>query len=310
MDRFTGKVVVITGAGRGIGRETALLMASEGARVVVNDLGGGPQGGGGDTAFAQQVVDEIQAAGGTAVAETSSVASMTGGKAVVECAMDTFGRLDFLINNAGIIRPRRITEMSEEDFDIVLNVNLKGYFATIRAGAEYLKRQGGAIVNMSSPSGLGHLGMANYSAAKEGVAGMSRSIARELGEHGVRCNSVRPIAQASAMAIPEVFETIAYQTQTLGIPPLSNQWLLPHGVEPHPLCVAAVLAWLCSPASENINGREVYICGGHVALMQEPEMVRSQFNPQGWSLDALCDPMISNALTYDVRNRYTGKKGD
>ena len=175
MDQFRDKVAVITGAGRGIGRETAQLLASQGVKVVVNDLGGGPQGGGADPAVAEAVVAEILAAGGTAVAETSSVTTMAGGKAVVECAMDHFGRLDFLINNAGIIRPRRITDMSEDDFDMVLAVNLKGYFAMVRAGADYLKRQGGAIVSLSSPSGFGHLGMVNYSAAKEGVVGMTRS---------------------------------------------------------------------------------------------------------------------------------------
>ncbi|MDP4605248.1 MAG: SDR family oxidoreductase, partial [Erythrobacter sp.] len=238
-------------------------------------------------------------------AETSSVASMAGGKAVVDCAMDHFGRLDFLINNAGIIRPRRITEMSEEDFDMVLAVNLKGYFATVRAGAEYLKRQGGAIVNLSSPSGFGHYGMANYSAAKEGVVGMTRSIARELGEFGVRCNVVRPMSQATNMAIPQVMETIAYQTQTLGIPPLSNQWLLPHGLQTEAHSVAAVLAWLCSPLSENINGREVFICGAQVALIQEPELIRNQFMAGGWTWEGICDPLVTTALTYDVRNRYT-----
>lgn len=305
MGQFADKVVVVTGAGRGIGRDTAILMAREGAKVVVNDLGGGPQGGGGDAGLAQQVADEIIAAGGEAVAETSSIASMAGGKAVVDCAMDHFGRLDFLINNAGIIRPRRITEMSEEDFDMVLAVNLKGYFATVRAGAEYLKRQGGAIVNLSSPSGFGHYGMANYSAAKEGVVGMTRSIARELGEFGVRCNVVRPMSQATNMAIPEVMETIAYQTQTLGIPPLSNQWLLPHGLQTEAHSVAAVLAWLCSPLSENINGREVFICGAQVALIQEPELIRNQFMAGGWTWEGICDPLVTAALTYDVRNRYT-----
>lgn len=306
MGQFAEKVVVVTGAGRGIGRDTAILMAREGAKVVVNDLGGGPQGGGGDAGLAQQVVDEIIAAGGEAVAETSSVASMAGGKAVVECAMDHFGRLDCLINNAGIIRPRRITEMSEEDFDMVLAVNLKGYFATIRAGAEYLKRQGGAIVNLSSPSGFGHYGMANYSAAKEGVVGMTRSVARELGEFGVRCNAVRPMSQATNMAIPEVMETIAYQTQTLGIPPLSNQWLLPHGLQTEAHSVAAVLAWLCSALSENINGREVFICGAQIAMIQEPELIRNQFMAGGWTWEGLCDPLVTGALTYDVRNRYKG----
>lgn len=310
MAHFDGTVAVITGAGRGIGREAALLMASEGAKVVVNDLGGGPQGGGGDESYAQQVVGEITAAGGTAVAETSSVASMEGGKAVVECAMDNFGRLDFIINNAGIIRPRKITDMTEEDFDLVLNVNLKGYFATIRAGAEYIKRQGGAIVNLSSPSGFGHWGMANYCAAKEGVVGMTRAIARELAEFGIRCNAVRPVSQATTMAIPEVYETISYQTEHLGIPPLSNQWLMPHGEPAEPHSVAAVLAWLCSPLSENLSGREIFIFGAQIALVQEPELIRNQFKAGGWTWQALCDPAVTTALTYDVRNRYSGHRSD
>jgi 3-oxoacyl-[acyl-carrier protein] reductase len=307
VEDFAGKVAVITGAGRGIGRETALLLAAHGAKIVVNDLGGGPQGEGADPAVAHAVVDEILAAGGIAVAETSSVATMAGGKAVVECAMDNFGRLDILVNNAGIIRPRRITEMSEEDFDAVLAVNLKGYFATVRAGAEYLKRQGGAIVSMSSPSGFGHLGMVNYSAAKEGVAGLTRSLARELGEFGIRCNAVRPIAHPSTMAIPECFETLSYQIETLGIPPISNQWLSSHGLDPKASCAAAVIAWLCSPLSANLNGREVYIVGGHVALFQEPEMIRSQFAAGGWTLEELSRPEVTRALTYDVRNRYLGQ---
>ena len=306
MDQFRDKVAVITGAGRGIGRETALLLASQGVKVVVNDLGGGPQGGGADPAVAEAVVAEILAAGGTAVAETSSVTTMAGGKAVVECAMDHFGRLDFLINNAGIIRPRRITDMSEDDFDMVLAVNLKGYFAMVRAGADYLKRQGGAIVSLSSPSGFGHLGMVNYSAAKEGVVGMTRSLARELGEFGIRCNAVRPMAHPTTMAIPEVFETLAYSSETLGIPGLSNQWLSAHEIAPGPHSVAAVIAWLCSPLSENLNGREVYIVGGQVALVQEPELIRSQFAAGGWTWEGLCDPAVTRALTYDVRNRYCG----
>jgi NAD(P)-dependent dehydrogenase (short-subunit alcohol dehydrogenase family) len=306
MDHFRDKVAVITGAGRGIGRETALLLASEGASVVVNDLGGGPQGGGSDPAFAQAVVEEILAAGGTAVAETSSVTTMAAGKAVAECAMDHFGRIDFLINNAGIIRPRRITEMSEEDFDMVLAVNLKGYFATVRAAADYLKRQGGAIVSMSSPSGFGHFGMVNYSAAKEGVVGMTRSLARELGEFGIRCNAVRPMSHPTTMAIPEVFATLEYSTATLGIPGLSNQWLSAHGLAPGPHSVAAVIAWLCSPLSANINGRELYVVGGQIAMVQEPELIRSQFATGGWTWDGLCDPQVTRALTYDVRNRYCG----
>ena len=307
MGYFDGRVAVISGAGRNIGRATALLMAREGARVVVNDLGGGPQGGGSDPTFAHQVADEIRAAGGEAVAETSSVTTMAGGKALVDCALDNFGRLDFIINNAGIIRPRKITEMSEEDFDMVLAVNLKGYFATIRAGAEHLCKQGGAIVNMSSPSGWGHWGMANYSAAKEGVVGLTRTVARELAEHGVRCNAVRPMSQPCTMAIPEVYETIRYQIEELKIPPISNMMLGSHGTDPGPHNVASAIAWLCTPLSENLNGREVLAIGGHVALVQEPELIRSQFMAGGWTFEGICDPQVTAALTYDLRNRYTGK---
>lgn len=307
MGHFGGKVAIITGAGRGIGRETALLFAREGARVVVNDLGGGPQGGGADASFAQQVVDEVIAAGGEAVAETSSVSTMAGGQAVVDCAMDNFGRVDFLINNAGIIRPKRLTDMSEEDFDIVIAVNLKGYFATMRASAEHLKRQGGSIVNLSSPSGLGHYGMSNYSAAKEGVVGMTRSVARELAEFGVRANAVRPIAGLSAMNIPEVYETLMYAMNTLKIPPLSGHWIGNSGPEGRPWNVAAAVAWLCTDRAANLNGREIYINGGHVALVQEPEFVRSQFAVEGWTFDGLCEEGTSRALTWDIRNRFAGR---
>ncbi|MCK9543073.1 MAG: SDR family oxidoreductase [Novosphingobium sp.] len=307
MGQFDGKVAIITGAGRGIGRETALLMAREGAKIVVNDLGGGPQGGGGDASFAQQVVDEIKAAGGEAAAETSSVADMAGGKAVVDCAMDNFGRVDFLINNAGIIRPKRLLDMTEADFDIVVAVNFKGYFATMKAAAEHLKKQGGAIVNMSSPSGFGHYGMINYTGAKEGVVGMTRTVARELAEFGVRANAVRPISGPTNMNIPEVYETLDYAMNTLKIPPLSNHWLGNSGPDGRPWNVAGVIAWLCTDLAAGLNGREVYINGGHVALVQEPEFVRSQFAVEGWTFDKLCEEGTSRALTWDIRDRFTGK---
>lgn len=306
MAQFEGKVAVVTGAGRGIGREIALLLAGEGAKVVVNDLGGGPQGGGGDTSVAQTVVNEIAAAGGEAVAETSSIASMAGGKALTEAAMDSFGRVDFLVNNAGIIRPKRIWDMTEEDWDLVLNVNLKGYFATVRHAAPHLMKQGGAIVNFSSPSGLGHLGMSNYSAAKEGVVGFTRTIARDLGEYGVRANAIRPISGGSNMNIPEVLETISYTVEKLKIPYISNQWLGGGGVEGKPQHIAAAAVWLCSDKSAALNGREVYVNGGHVALVQEPELIRSQFNARGWDLESLSRDDTVAALTFDQRNRYTG----
>lgn len=307
MSQFEGKVAVVTGAGRGIGREIAMLFASEGAKVVVNDLGGGPQGEGGDTSIAQTVVDEIKAAGGEAVAETSSIASMAGGKALAQAAMDSFGRIDFLINNAGIIRPKRIWDMTEDDWDLVINVNLKGYFATVRHAAPHLMKQGGAIVNFSSPSGFGHLGMSNYSAAKEGVVGLTRSIARDLGEHGVRANAVRPIAGGSAMQIPEVYETITYTVEKLKVPYISNQWLGSGGVPGLPQHIAAATVWLCSEKSAALNGRELYVNGGQIALVQEPELIRSQFNANGWDLESLSSDGTVAALTFDQRDRFTGQ---
>ncbi|MFJ5956331.1 SDR family NAD(P)-dependent oxidoreductase [Paenarthrobacter sp. NPDC092416] len=308
--RFTGKTAIVTGAGRGIGRDTALLLAREGANVVVNDLGGSPNGGGSNASIAQQVVDEIRAAGGQAVAEGSSVDSMAGGKAVVEVAMDTFGGIDILVNNAGIIRPARIDRMSEQDFDQVLAVNLKGYFATINQAAPHLMQCGGSIVNLSSPSGIGHYGMGNYSAAKEGVVGLSRTVARDLGEFGVRSNVVRPSTANSNMATPENMASLGYAVDSLGIPPLANMWMdgggAPYAADPHSSHAAAAIAWLCTDQARAINGRELFIAGCHIAFYQESELIRSRFHRDGWDLDSLCNDATTTALTWDQRNLFDG----
>lgn len=302
--RLENKVAVVTGAGRGIGRAEALLLAANGAKVVVNDLGGAPTGGGGDRSFAENVVSEIIAAGGVAVAETSSIASMQGGQAVIDAALDHFGRLDILINNAGILRPSKVQDLSEEDWDVVHDVNLKGYFATIRAAARIFieQRTGGVIVNTSSASGLGHYGMSAYSAAKEGVIGLTRSVARDLGQFGVRCNAIRPSSSLTNMKIP-LLEQLMAESVELGMTGIWNRTAR-SPIPSLPEHVAALAVWLCTDATAHVSGREFYVQGGEIGLFPEVEVMRSTFNPAGWDIESLDDPGVAEQLVGDIKNRY------
>ncbi|HZP30828.1 MAG TPA: SDR family oxidoreductase [Acidimicrobiia bacterium] len=203
MGTLDGRVAIITGAGRGLGREHALLFASEGAKVVVNDLGGDPYGAGADRAPAQQVVDEIVAMGGEAVANVDSVSDWDGAKRLVDLAIETFGDLHVLVNNAGILRDRVLVNMTEQEWDSVINVHLKGHFCPTHHAAVYWREQAKAgkevkasIVHTSSTSGLfSNPGQANYGAAKSGIATFSQICAKELGRYGVRSNAIAPAAR-------------------------------------------------------------------------------------------------------------------
>ena len=204
MGRFDGNVAIVTGAGRGIGRSEALLLAAEGAAVVVNDLGGETTGEGSDQRPAQQVVDEITAAGGRAAANYDNVGDWNGGQALVAQAVDTFGDLNVVINNAGILRDKMSFNMDEAEWDAVVNVHLKGHFTTSRFAAAYWRQRSketagpadGAIVNTSSESGLyANAGHVNYAAAKAGIASMTIVMARELERIGVRVNAIAPVAR-------------------------------------------------------------------------------------------------------------------
>jgi NAD(P)-dependent dehydrogenase (short-subunit alcohol dehydrogenase family) len=313
MGRFEGQVAVVTGGGRGLGRAVALLLAGEGASVVVNDLGGEVRGGGADAAVAQSVVEEIGKAGGTAIANAADVGTMEGARSAVEAAVDSFGRLDILFNGAGIIRRGPIDEMDEALWDTIMRVNLKSAYAMVHHAAPQMKRQrSGSIICVTSPSGYGHYAMSAYAASKEALVGFTRSIARELGEHGVRCNAIRPCA-ATRMFLPEIAEDMRYVTEELGVSPVGGQWFSGlNGEEPEALAenVAAVAAWLCRPETEPLNGRVVYIAGGHVALCAEPELIRSRFDAGGWTLDGLLAPSVVTQFTYDQRNQFAPRAGE
>jgi NAD(P)-dependent dehydrogenase (short-subunit alcohol dehydrogenase family) len=204
MGLLEGRVAVITGAGRGIGREHALLFAREGAKVVVNDLGGSNEGEGADSGPAHEVVDEIVAAGGTAVANTENIATWGGAESVVQQAIDEFGRLDVLVNNAGILRDSFIAGMEESQWDAVIAVHLKGHFAMLHHAAAHWKAQSkagdqpnAAVINTASGSGvtIANAGQANYGAAKAGIAALTLIAAEELERYGVRVNAIAPIAR-------------------------------------------------------------------------------------------------------------------
>lgn len=210
MLRFDGKVAIITGAGHGLGRSHALLLAERGARVVVNDLGGALDGTGASAGPAAEVVETIRKNGGEAVANTDNVATPEGAKAIVQSAVDAFGRVDIVVNNAGILRDKSFGKMTVEEFDAVLAVHVRGSYLVSQAAYPYLKEQGyGRIVNTSSPAGLfGNFGQANYSTAKMGLVGLTKTLAIEGARSGIKANAIAPIAwtRMTEALLPAEFE--------------------------------------------------------------------------------------------------------
>jgi NAD(P)-dependent dehydrogenase (short-subunit alcohol dehydrogenase family) len=296
--KLENRSAVVTGAGRGIGREVALLLAREGASVVVNDPGVSVDGTGHDNGPAEQVVAEIKAAGGNAVANYDSVATAEGGEAMVKQCVDAFGRIDFLINVAGILRDRMIFNMSEEEWDDVINVHLKGHFNTIRPASILMRQQRyGRIVNFSSISGLrGNSGQANYGAAKAGIAGLTRVVARDLGRYGVTCNAIAPGAMTRmTQQVPDSARQIraARGQAPVGARPDPSQWTPEH--------VAPMTVWLCTDDAWNVNGKIFHVAGGTVSLAHEESPFR-EINKNGrWTIAELAQ-LVPNQLMAGVPN--------
>jgi NAD(P)-dependent dehydrogenase (short-subunit alcohol dehydrogenase family) len=277
---LAGKVLVVTGAGRGIGRDIALLAAAEGASVVVNDLGGSAQGDGSDSGPAHAVVEEIRAAGGEAVANAASVASEDGARSIIESALESFGQVDVVVNNAGILRDKIFHQMTSEDFDSVIQVHLYGSFYMANAAAPlFRKQETGAFVNFTSTSGLiGNLGQANYAAAKLGIVGLSRSIALDMARYNVRSNCIAPFAWSRLIGtIPTGSAEEAARVEKFK--------------RMGPGKIAPLAVFLASDLSSEVTGQIFGVRMNEIFLFSQPRPERSIHRSEGWTVDALAEQL-------------------
>jgi NAD(P)-dependent dehydrogenase (short-subunit alcohol dehydrogenase family) len=271
-------VAVVTGAARGVGREIAMLMARHGAKVVVNDYGGSEAGLGSDRKPADEVVDEIRRAGGEAAVNYDSVASMAGGQAIIKTALDAFKRVDIVVNNAGILRDRMIFNMSEEEWDAVINTHLKGTFAVTRAAAPLMREQKwGRFINMTSTSGLiGNVGQANYAAAKLGIFGLTKVTALDMARYNVTANCISPFAWTRMIGtIPT--ETETQKARVEKIKKLS------------PAHIAPVAAFLASDAAKDVTGQVFGVRGKEIMLFSHERPIMRLHHDAGWTVERLVE---------------------
>ena len=273
-----GKVAVVTGSGRGIGRDIALQMAAQGAKIVVNDIGASVSGEGVDASPGQQVLAEIRAAGGEAVLSTDSVSDWKAANRIIECAADNFGRIDIVVNNAGILRDRLFFNMSIEEWHAVIDVHLHGSFYISRAAAPHFKtQQSGAYVHMTSTSGLiGNLGQANYAAAKLGIVGLSRIIAGDMQRYNVRSNCISPFAFSRMIgSIPT--ETPEQKARVDKLKKLDTAQIAP------------MAAYLASDAAADVTAQIFAVRGNEIFLMSQSRPVRGMHTDQGWTPESIAE---------------------
>ena len=287
-----GRVAIVTGAGRGIGREHALSLASQGAKVVVNDLGGNIDGSGGDLSPAEQVVQEIKGMGGDAVSNGDNVASWEGAQRLVNTAIETFGDLHIVVNNAGILRDRVLVNMTEEEWDAVIAVHLKGTFGPSRWAAAYWREQSkagkpvsGRIINTTSVSGIyGNPGQTNYGAAKAGIAAFTTIAALELSRYGVTVNAVAPVA-------------LTRMTEGLGPAPETDE----EREMRSPRWIAPIVTWLASEEAANVTGR-VFEASGNVLAIAEGWVRGPRTAPQD-------DPTVLGPIVADLLSKARANSG-
>ena len=283
-----GKVVVVTGSGGGIGRDMALALAAEGAKVVVNDIGTSTNGEGTDEGPAHKVVAEIKAAGGEAVANTDSVSEAATAARIIECAVDSFGRIDGVVNNAGILRDRFFHKMSLDEWDAVVQVHLYGSYYMSRAAATHFKEQeSGAFVHMTSTSGLiGNFGQANYSAAKIALTALSKSIALDMQKFNVRSNCIAPFAWSRMIgSIPT--DTPEQQARVAKI-----QQMTPNKIAP-------LAVYLLSDAAKDVNAQVFAVRNNEIFLMSQPRPVRGIHRSEGWTPQSIAEhgmPALKSAF--------------
>ena len=276
-----GKVMLVTGAGRGIGRDIARLAAAQGAAVVVNDLGGSTDGEGADASPAEAVVVEIRTAGGRALANLDSVAEPAGAARMVKTALDHFGRIDCVVNNAGILRDRIFHRMSHVDWELVIDVHLKGSFNVARAAANHFReQQSGSFVHLTSTSGLvGNFGQANYAAAKMGIVGLSKSIALDMARFNVRSNCVSPFAWSRLIGtIPT--QTDEERARVERVKTMTAEKIAPLAV------------FLASDLAKDVTGQIFAVRKNEILLMSQPRPLRSMQRSDGWTPQTLAEHML------------------
>ena len=276
------KVAIVTGAGRGVGKGVAHQLAEEGAKVVVVDLGVNVDGTGANQSVAEQVANEIKEAGGTAVACAESVATMAGGEKIIQTAIDSFEKLDIVVTCAGILRDRMVFNMSEEEWDDVIAVHLKGTFTIVKNACILFRQQrSGRVITFSSTSGLyGNSGQANYGAAKDGIAGFTRVVARDMGRYGVTANSISPSASTRmTTSVPEEARSLR---ASRGITSGSSTTL-----RGEPEDIAPFVTWLASDESSHVNGHVFHVTAGLISLLNEPDPIKTIHKEGRWTLEEL-----------------------